>query len=133
MASLAAIRARLAVDITDALGPTWNVSAYPLSAPDTPFIEVGQFGIQKHVAMNDGAEWWTCAIRAYVSQVGKGNQMKADELLENDPVTDGIEADYNLNGLVSDLIVDRVDTGFWSRQDGQVIYVGVEWQLRILI
>jgi len=138
MASIKAIRNQLAADVKAAVntGPSdaWNVQPYPRSAPVPPFIEIGQFGITKHAAMQNGAEWWRCVIRAYVALAqDDGSQMRADELLENDPISTKVEADRTLNGNIDDLIVDSIDTGFFSRQDGQALYVGVEWQLRLLI
>ena len=142
MASVSAVRARIAADLAPANLPVlaamfpdgYRVSAYPLSNPTPPQIEVAQFGIQKHQAMANGAEWWTCIIRAYLAVTTDDVSLQtADAFLADDPVTEAVEADPTLGGLVADLIVDRVDQRFWDHPQLRAPIAGVEWQLRILV
>lgn len=142
MASVSAIRARIAADLAPttltglaAMFPDgYRVSAYPLSNPTPPQIEVAQFGIQKHQAMANGAEWWTCIVRAYLAVTSDVESLQtADAFLANDPVSAALEADRYLNNLVSDLIVDRADQRFWEHPALRATVAGVEWQLRILV
>ena len=134
MASLATIRAQIAADVATALGTGYQVSAYPLSAPTPPCAEVAQFGVTKHQAMQNGAEVWTCVVRAYVAiAVDVVSQQAADAFLDDDPVSAAIEADQTLDGNVSDLIVERADLRFWDHPSLQAPIVGVEWVIRILL
>ena len=140
MASVAAVRARVAADLnnisalTAAFPDGYRVSAYPLSNPTPPQIEVAQFGIQKHQAMANGAEWWTCIIRAYLAVTTDDVSLQtADAFLADDPITEAVEADPTLGGLVADLIVDRVDQRFWDHPAQRSVVAGAEWQLRIFV
>ena len=140
MASVAAVRAQLATDLSSlpALSGVfpdgYRVSAYPLSNPTPPQIEIAQFGIQKHQAMANGAEWWTCIVRAYLAVTTDAISLQtADEFLANDPISAAIEADPTLSGLVADLQVDRADQRFWEHPALRATVAGVEWQLRILV
>ena len=140
MASVSAIRAQLVTDLTGISALTaafpdgYRVSAYPVSNPTPPQIEVAQFGIQKHQAMANGAEWWTTIVRAYLAVTSDAESSKlADAFLASDPVSAAIEADRTLNGLVADLIVDRVDQRFWDHPQLQSPLAGAEWQLRIFV
>lgn len=140
MASVAAIRAQLVTDLTGISALTtafpdgYRVSGYPLSNPTPPQIEVAQFGLQKHQAMHNGTEWWTCIVRAYLSVTSDVVTLEtADALLAADPISAAIEADRTLNGQVSDLIVDRVDQRFWDHPQQKSVLAGAEWQLRILL
>lgn len=140
MASVSAIRAQLVTDLsgvsalTSAFPDGYRVSAYPVSNPTPPQLEIAQFGIQKHQAMNDGAEWWTVIVRAYLAVTSDSESLKiADSFLASDPVSAAIEADRTLNGQVGDLIVDRVDQRFWDHPQLRSVLAGAEWQLRILV
>lgn len=142
MASVASVRARIATDLTGISALTaafpdgYRVSAYPVSNPTPPQLEIAQFGVQKHQAMSGGsiAEWWTCLIRAYLAVTTDSESLKiADSFLENDPISAAVEADRTLNGQVSDLIVDRVDQRFWDHPSQRSVLAGAEWQLRILL
>lgn len=140
MASVAAIRAQLATDLTgisaltSAFPDGYRVSAYPVSNPVPPQFEIAQFGIQKHQAMANGAEWWTCIVRAYLAVTTDTVSLEtADAFLANDPVSAAIEADRTLNGQVADLIVDRADQRFWDHPQLRTPIAGVEWQLRIFV
>ncbi|HET6917179.1 MAG TPA: hypothetical protein VFH56_13890 [Acidimicrobiales bacterium] len=142
MASVSAIRAQIASDLTgisaltSAFPDGYRVSAYPVSNPTPPQLEIAQFGIQKHQSMTGGstAEWWTVIVRAYLAVTSDSESLKiADSFLASDPVTAAIEADRTLNGQVSDLIVDRADQRFWDHPQLRSVLAGVEWQLRILL
>ena len=140
MASVSAIRAQLVTDLTgisaltSAFPDGYRVSAYPVSNPTPPQLEIAQFGIQKHQAMNNGAEWWTVIVRAYLAVTSDSESLKiADSFLASDPVSSAIEADRTLNGQVADLIVDRVDQRFWDHPQLRSVLAGAEWQLRILV
>lgn len=140
MASVAAIRAQLATDITGisalmaAFPDGYRVSPYPVANPTPPQFEIAQFGIQKHQAMQNGAEWWTCIVRGYLAVTTDTISLEtADAFLANDPVSAAIEADRTLGGLVSDLIVDRTDQRFWDHPQLRAPIAGVEWQLRIFV
>jgi hypothetical protein len=140
MASVAAVRAELVTlmsgisALTTGLGATYHVSAYPTSNPVPPQIEVGRFSIEKHAAMLDGVEWWTCPIEAYVAITTDAiSWQTADAFLDNDPISAAIEANRTLGGLVSDLIVDRADQRSWVHPQLQAPLAGVEYQLRILV
>ena len=140
MASVAAVRAQIATDLTGISALTtafpdgYRVSAYPVSNPVPPQFEIAQFGIEKHQAMRNGVEWWTCIVRGYLAVTTDTLSLQtADAFLDNDPVSAAIEADQTLNGLVSDLIVDRADQRFWDHPQLRAPIAGVEWQLRILV
>lgn len=139
MASVSAVRARLATDLTGISALTsafgsYRVSPVPVAVPVPPQIEIAEFGIQKHQAMSNGAEWWTCVIRGYLALTTADVSFEAaDAFLASDPVSAAIEADRTLNGLVSDLIVDRADQRSWSHPQVASGLIGVEWQLRIFV
>lgn len=140
MASVKSTRAAIASALTGlsalttALGVSYRVSAYPMSAPTPPMIEVAQFGLAKYQAMGDGVEWWTCVVRGYLVVVTDTISLQqADEFLEDDPVTAALIADPTLDGNVSDLIVDRADQRFWDHPSLEAPIAGVEWQLRLLV
>lgn len=134
MSSVRAVRASLAAALTgqasivEALnGQDYQVNLYPVSSPTPPTIEITQFGQTKHVAMGDGAEWWTCLVRAYVALVADDNSLElADGFLEDDPVAALLEADGSL-------IVDRADQRFWDHPGSGSVLAGVEWQVRLLL
>lgn len=140
MASVKDTRAAIAAAVTNlsalttAIGAPYHVSAYPLSQPTPPQLEVAQFGIQKYAAMGDGAEWWTCVVRGYlVVVIDPVSLQQADGLLEDDPVTAALEEDPTLGGNVSDLIVDRADQRFWDHPSLEAPIAGVEWAVRMLV
>lgn len=139
MASVAAIRARLATDLTGITALTsafgsYRVSPVPVAVPVPPQVEVAEFAIQKHQAMGNGAEWWTTTVRAYLALTTADISFEtADLFLTDDPITAAIEADDKLGGLVSDLIVDRVDQRSWSHPQVPQGLIGAEWQLRLLV
>lgn len=140
MASVAAIRAQLVADLTGlsalqaAFPDGYRVSGYPVSNPVPPQFEIAQFGILKHQAMHNGAEWWTCIVRGYLAVTSDTISLEtADAFLASDPVSAAIEADRTLGGLVSDLIVDRADQRFWDHPQLRAPIAGVEWQLRIFV
>jgi len=84
--------------------------------------------------MRDGAEWWTCAIHAYVAvTTDEISRATADAFVDNDPVSAAIETDRTLGGLVSDLIVDRTIQRDWNHAALNSVLTGVEYQLRILV
>jgi hypothetical protein len=118
--------------LTSAFPDGYRVSAYPLSNPTPPQIVITEFGILKHQAMNNGAEWWTVGIKAFLAMTTDTISVQtADEFLDNDPISPAIEADGTLGGLVSDLIVDTVDQRYWDSTKGTL--AGVEYQVRILV
>ena len=139
MASVSAIRAQLATDLTGISALTsafgsYRVSPVPVAVPVPPQLEVAEFGVQKHQAMANGAEWWTCSVRGYLALTTANISFEAaDTFLVNDPVAAAIEADRTLAGLVSDLIVDRADQRSWTHPQLQAPLIGVEWQLRIFV
>jgi hypothetical protein len=140
MASASAIRAALVAAMTNipalnaAFPDGYRVSGYPLSNPTPPQIEVAQFGIEKHQAMNNGAEWWTCSIHAYLTVTTDAVSLAAaDAFLDNDPLSAAIEADKTLGGTVSDLQVDRIDQRYWDHPQLQAPLAGAEYQVRFLI
>ena len=140
MASVAAIRAQIVTDLTgisaltSAFPDGYRVSAYPLSNPAPPSIEIAEFAIERHQAMLDGVEWWSCNINAYVAVTTDVVSLQtADAFLDDDPISGAIEADRTLGGLVSDLIVDRTIQRQWVHPALQTPLAGVEYQLRILV
>lgn len=139
MASVAAIRAQLASDLTgisslDTAFGSYRVSPVPVAVPVPPQIEVAEFGIQKHQAMTNGAEWWTVLVRAYLAlSTADISFESADAFLADDPISAAIEADETLGGLVADVIVDRVDQRSWTHPQVSGGLIGAEWQLRILV
>jgi hypothetical protein len=140
MAQIKEIRAELVTlltgvaALTSAFPDGYRVSAYPASNPTPPQIEIGQFSVEKHQAMANGAEWWTANINAYVAVTTEDVSLEtADAFLENDPVSAAIEANRTLGGLVSDLIVDRAYQRSWVHPALKAPLAGVEYQLRILV
>ena len=143
MASVADVRAAIAADLAPANLPalaatmpdgSYRVSPYPTANPTPPQIEVAQFGILRHQAMSEGAEWWSCIIRAYLAVTSDTVSLQvADEFLNNDPISAALDADRTLGGLVSGVIVDRADQRFWDHPAQRTILAGVEYQTRILL
>lgn len=110
MASTTAdIRAALAAAIVTGLGGGWQVSAYMLSLPTLPAVDIRPAGVTYDTAMLRGADDFEYAIRAMVAfNEPKGAQTLLDTLLDSTAPTGMktiVEVDTTLGGLVSDLRV----------------------------
>jgi hypothetical protein len=131
MAKLTEIREALATALRTI--PNVQVSAYPLSSPEPPSAHVVPDAMQLHQSFGpDAAQEWSFRVQVFLAFVEDiGSQKKADQFLEDDLVTDALEADPTLGDLISDLIVDKVEFRMW--EPGGQPMVGAEWFIRTLI
>ena len=132
MSDLGQIRLAMA----DALSgiPNVNVSAYMQANPTLPVIWVkpsSEPGIQYHRAMQDGVEFWTLTVQAFVGTLlDRTAQENLDRLIDRaapHSVKAALELDKTLGGLVSILVVQSC-TGYqeYARADGTTA-LGAEW------
>jgi len=135
MATVAALRSGL----NTRLATISNVqtSAYMLSAPTPPYLEVAAVEeIEYDGAMGRGLDTYRFIVRGYAGLVSdRGAQVKLDEFLASTGSTSvkaAIEGDRTLGGACSDLQVERVDGYQVYAAEGRGPFLGAEWTVRVL-
>lgn len=113
-----------------------QASAYMLSNPTPPTIEVVPDEVDYDAAMGRGDDTWRFVIRAYVGVASdKGAQLLLDELLAPSgtrSVKTVLEADETLGGVAEDLHVQTA-TGYriYQRAGGPEL-LGCEWTVEVI-
>lgn len=131
MATLAEIRAGLAANLGSITG--LQVSAYVLSNPTPPCVEIVPAEVQYDQALARGMDTVTMTVRVFVGQASdKGAQQRLDLYLAPDgsgSVKAAIESDPTLVRTVADLHVTSA-TGY--RVYGDTALLGCEWTVEVI-
>jgi hypothetical protein len=132
MASTKQIRIGLAAALKKQFPEGYQISAYAMSAPLPPAMQVMPGPIDYHEDFGDGSMrvFVVTAFLALTSDIGA--QEKADVFFENDLLKAALEADSTLGGVCDDLIVDRAEPRFYEIASLASPLVGGDWTLRIL-
>lgn len=134
MPDLEQIRQALAHNL-DAI-PGVQVSAYMLSNPTPPAIEIQPAETVYDETFGRGMDTWTLTIRAHVAQtLDVGAQRRLDRMLAPagaSSVKARAESDRSLGGLVEDLRVTRCAGYRVFVREGGAQTVGSEWTVQVL-
>jgi hypothetical protein len=134
MASLTELREALAANLVSI--PGVQQSAYLLSAPTPPAIEIQPDAIEYDLTMRRGTDRWRFIVRAFVGATTDiGAQKRLDRMLASagvDSVKAAIESDRQLGGVCDDLRAVRC-SGYRSFQrEGAAAVLGAEWEVEVL-
>lgn len=134
MAELRDIRKALAASLEGTV--EGQISAYMLASPTPPCAYVFPDETEYHQAFDNGAENWGLVVRVLVSDVfDQGSQETLDQYLASDgplSVKAALEADDELGGIVSSLMVERT-TGYRQYQVGTGMALGADWIVNVLV
>lgn len=132
MGSLADIREGLATNLS--VIPGWQVSAYQLSNPLLPSLQVmGLDEIQYDRAMGRGLDDWMVSLMAFAGiTTDIGSQKLLDSLIETSAVKDAVESDKTLGGVAADVRVTEC-AGYRAYVLGTNQVIGCEWKVRVLV
>lgn len=140
MATLAQIReglrANLAANLDLGANSAVQVSAYALSNPTGPYVQVfGPEEITFHRAMGNGHADWTMTVQVGVPlTLDRGAQELLDRMLESSggaSIRAAIESDTTLGGVVQQAIVTGV-SGYAQYVSGQGDYLGCEFSVAVI-
>lgn len=139
MTGLEDIRAALTTNLKSKI-PDVQMTGYMLSQPTPPCFEVepDPAGVQYDMAMGRGLDEWRLIVRGLVATgLDIGAQKTLDRWLA--PTGDlsvkaAIESDRTLSGAADDLQVATVSNYrlFVSAASSNVVYLGAEWNVRII-
>lgn len=135
MAVLAEIRAGLAANLEAALSDM-QISAYLLSNPTPPAIEIAPAPIVFDLAMHRGSDELKFVVRAFVGlTTDVGAQKRLDLMLAGsgpESLKEAIESDCSLGGAIDDLRVVSASAPRVYGRDGQPPVLGAEWLVEIV-
>ena len=138
MAALTAIREAIAANLTANLASGCQVSAYLVSSPVPPVLDVYPSLDQPIVydrAMGRGQDDWRVTVRGRVAlNMDEGAQRLLDKWLASsgtDSVKAAVEADPTLGGACSDLRVEEC-RAYQVFEDAGTAFLGAEWQVLVL-
>lgn len=134
MATLAQIREGLRANLASISDV--QVSAYLLSQPTPPCIEIAPASVEYDLAMQRGADRWTIVVRAATGlTTDRGAQVNLDELLAPTgarSVKTAIEADSTLGGVVDDLRVTTMRAYRAIPRESGGPLLGAEWDVTVI-
>lgn len=130
------LRAALATNLSLGANSEFQVSAYGLSNPTPPCIQViGPEEVAYHGAMQNGHGNWTITVQALVGLASdRGAQELLDRLLESSgsaSVRAAIETDKTLGGVVDNCIVTGA-SGYRQYATGQGDVLGCEFSVAVI-
>lgn len=134
MSELTQIRQALADALTVGLGSGFQVSAYLLSNPTYPSVQMFPSDIQFHQASQNGLAFWRFTIRVLFSlSTDIGAQQNLDALMgENSSgVKAAVEADPTLAGACDNLIVRTVGNYQTYVSAGGQQILAADWTVEI--
>jgi hypothetical protein len=134
MTSLAAVRAGLAANL-DAI-PDIQVSAYMLSNPTPPAIEIHPSQTDYDLALKRGLDRWRFTVRAFVGLTSDiGAQKRLDRMLASsgsESVKAAVESNPSLSGVIEDLRVINASGYRQYLREGASAVLGAEWEVEVL-
>lgn len=134
MADVKLIRERLAANLSTITGI--QVSAYALSSPVPPGLQIVPGPVDFDATMRRGADWREFIVQAYVDfSQDVGSQIALDELMAPSgprSIKAATESDRTLGGLVDDLQVTRAGGYRLVDRPGGAQMVFVEFTVRVL-
>lgn len=137
MATLSAIREGLRVRLAtiDASPYTgFQVSAYGLSNPTPPSLQVFPSEIQYDAAMRRGHDVWTLTIQAFIGLASdQGAQELLDRLLESSGAASlkaAVEGDVTLGGAAQFVRITEA-TGYRQYETAAGPVLGCEWTAEV--
>jgi hypothetical protein len=136
-ATLTAIRSGLKANLDPLTAVEgMQISAYLLSSPTPPAIQIYPAETEYDLAMGRGLDRWTLTVQAFFALTSDvGSQVSLDALLAPAgplSVKQAVESDSTLGGLVDDLSVVSC-TGYrvYVRDSGGPV-LGAEWEVQVL-
>jgi hypothetical protein len=136
------VREAIASLLKDAYGGSLQVSAWFLSSPTPPSIDIYPDEMEYHKAMQDGAADWELTVRAIVAGNSDiGAQQRLDPMLAmtgagslKEAIEGTTPGAQTLGGLVSDVTVTRT-TGYrmYEISATQIDALGAQWTVAILV
>lgn len=136
-ATMAEIRAGLLANLDAVYGSTVQTSAYMLSNPTPPTIQVmGSDSVEYDQTMARGLDYWHLIVQGFVGAVADvGAQTNLDLWIAPSGVLSvkaAIQADRTLGGKVHDLTVDTCSGYRVYQLDAGGAVLGAEWTVLVL-
>ena len=137
MASMSEIRLALAAALSDVYGSDVTVSAYPLAAPNFPYIEIVPDSVDYHQSFgsDSAAEQWIFSVQAWVAMTADiAGQILADEFFDGGErsIKSALEQNEELLEQWPNLIVDRAVHVIADLPGRGTTVVGGEWTVRLI-
>lgn len=133
MAEETALREALAANLASIAG--LQQSAYVLSAPSLPAVEVVPGPIDYDRAMGRGTDEWAFIVRALVGiTTDIGGQKLLGKLRASSGATSvkaALESDKTLGGIAQTLHVPRVSGQLTFGREGRSSAIGAEWTVQV--